>query len=198
MGTTDPAGSVSPDPVVQGIGGAGVQEWYLPTAALNRFRLPKGTAFVQAGPAREEVRYGFRVGPLGLLIKPRTGSEVVPMVPIASIPISPPWLLGMINLRSTLVPVFDLKLICALDDADRQGEPMVLVLDKGDMAVGTVIDGYPKAVSAMNRIPRLPQLPTALRGYVSAGYLRDEELWLEFDHARFFASLGETAGSGRV
>lgn len=198
MGTTDSAGSASDHSAAQSFGGAGVEEWYLPTAALSRFRPPKGEAFNKAGPAREEVRYGFRIGSLGLLIKPRTASEIVPMVPIASIPNSPPWLLGMINLRSTLVPVFDLKLICALDDGDRQGQPMVLVLDKGDMAVGTVVDGYPRAVSALNRIPRLPKLPTALQRHVSAGYLRGEELWLEFDHAHFFASLGETAGSGAV
>jgi twitching motility protein PilI len=169
-------------------------QWLPPSAALGRFQPRQSVVLGRTKREEERVRYGFRIGSLGLLIKPGTGSEVLPMVPISAIPNCPPWLLGVINLRSNLVPVFDLRLVCALDDTQSQEQFTVLVLDKADAAVGMIIEGYPKALTGMSAIPRLPQLPTVLRGHVSAGYMRSEELWLEFDHDRFFASLNEAAG----
>lgn len=165
--------------------------WLPPSAALARFRHPVGTAGAGQRARPEAVRYGFRVGALGLLIKPRTGSEVIKLTPPAAVPNGPPWLLGMINLRSHLVPVFDLKLICALPQERSAAEPMILVLDKGEDSVGLVIEGFPVALWAMEPIPHLPQLPTALRGHVAAGYSRDGEVWLEFDHEGLCRALVE-------
>ena len=170
-------------------------DWLMPTEALNRFRLPNGTSFDQARSPKRQVRYGFRVGSLNFLIKPRVGSEVIAMMPIAMIPNSPPWLLGMINLRSNLVPVFDLAMICALDrQHDEQGR-WILVFDKGEGAVALLIDGQPQALSQMTQLSHLPSLPTALRGAVTGGFTVDQDLWLEFDHQAFFGALNTSAVS---
>jgi twitching motility protein PilI len=184
------------DPALDLSRGGGA-DWLLPTEALNRFRLPEGTAFEQVKSPKRDVRYGFRVGALNFLIPPGVGSEVIAMVPIAVIPNSPPWLLGMINLRSNLVPVFDLAMICALDRGDDEGGQWILVLDKGDDAVALVINGQPMALSQLSPLSHLPSLPTALRGAVLGGYTVGQELWLEFDHQSFFGSLNESAVSTR-
>lgn len=171
--------------------------WLSPTDALNRFRLPDGTAFDQGRSPRRQVRYGFRVGSLSFLIKPRVVTEVIAMMPIATIPNSPPWLLGMINLRSNLVPVFDLAMICALDRHHDERDRWILVFDKGEGAVALLIDGQPRALSQMSPVNRLPSLPTALRGTVTGGFRVDQELWLELDHQAFFSALNESAVSTR-
>jgi twitching motility protein PilI len=177
-------------------GGEGAR-WLSPTEALNRFRLPDGTAFDQARSPRRQVRYGFRVGSLSFLIRPRVVTEVIAMMPIAMIPNSPPWLLGMINLRSNLVPVFDLATICALDRQHEERGRWILVFDKGEGAVALLIDGQPMALSRMSPVTRLPSLPTALRGAVTGGFRVDRELWLELDHQAFFSALNESAVSAR-
>jgi len=173
-------------------------DWLSPTQALNRFRLPDETAFARARSPRRQVRYGFRVGSLSFLIKPRVGCEVIAMMPIAMIPNGPPWLLGMINLRSNLVPVFDLAMLCALDRQDGGQGRWILVFDAGEDAVALVIDGQPEALSQMSPLSHLPSLPTALRGAVAGGFAAGRDLWLEFDHQAFFGALnGLAAGAER-
>ncbi|MGB0128910.1 MAG: chemotaxis protein CheW [Rhodocyclaceae bacterium] len=176
-------------------GGQDGGDWVLPTEALTRFRLPDARVFEQARPVRAEVRYGFRVGSLNFLIWPHTGSEVIAMAPIATIPNSSPWLLGMINLRSNLVPVFDLAMLCALNGTGDPASRWILVLEKGDKAVGLIINGVPKQLSQLSPVHHLPSIPTILRGAVSAGYMGDDVLWLEFDHRTFFSALNDSATS---
>jgi twitching motility protein PilI len=173
-------------------------DWLLPTQALNRFRLRDGTSFDQPSAQKRQVRYGFRVGSLNLLITPRVVTEVIAMMPIAIIPNCPPWLLGMINLRSNLVPVFDLAMICGLNQQHAGRERWILVFDKGDGAVALVIDGQPEALRQMAAVSYLPSLPTALRGAVAGGFTVDQELWIEFDHQAFFRALNETAATTRA
>lgn len=169
--------------------------WVLPTEALSRFRLPDASVFEQARPLRAEVRYGFRVGSLNFLIWPRTGSEVIAMAPISTIPNGPPWLLGMINLRSNLVPVFDLAMLCGLGGTRDEATRWILVLEKGDKAVGLIIDDVPKQLSHLAPAHHLPTIPTVLRGAATTGYMAEDALWLEFNHRAFFLALNDPATS---
>lgn len=178
-----------------GLHPGGDPEWLSPTQALTRFRLREDSAGDPARTSGQRVRYGFRVGALNLLIKPRTGSEVIGMQPITAIPKSPPWLLGMINLRSDLVPIFDLAMICALEREEYAADRRILVLDKGEDAVGLLIDGLPSALSQLSPLQHLPSLPTALRSAVAGGYASGDDIWLEFEHGAFFGSLTAVSGS---
>lgn len=111
------------------------------------------------------------------------------MPAISPIPNSVAWLRGMINLRGALVPVFDLALVLGVSGQAFREQPAVLVFDKGAQAVGVITDGYPVQLPGLSRMAHLPELPTALKGHVAAGYAHDGDLWLEFDHEEFFLSL---------
>jgi len=162
--------------------------WMLPSAALSRFQPPAN--MVLAVAAEKKVgRYGFKIGSLGLLIQSGSGSEVMQMPAIWTLPGAPPWLLGLINLRGNLVPVFELRTVLGLAQRAVDEKPLVLIFDQGDRAVGIVIDDFPKPLSALSPLPSLPQLPTALTGHVSAGFVKDEMIWLEFDQHTFFEEL---------
>ena len=169
-------------------GDPSADRWLLPSAALNRFEPPTGMLF-EAGAAQEWTRYGYQIGTLSLLIGLATGSEVIPMPPLATIPNTPPGLRGMLNLRGNLVPVFDLLILLGLEEQEKTVKPMVLVLDQGDKAVGVIVDGFPQALSGMRKLQQLPQLPPKLEGCVPAGYVKEDMLWLEFDHESFFNML---------
>ena len=162
--------------------------WLSPAAALNRFEPPAGALF-EAGAAQEWTRYGYQIGTLSLLIAATTGSEVIPMPPLAAIPNTPSGLRGMLNLRGNLIPVFDLLILLGLEQQQQTVKPMVLVLDQGDKAVGVIVDGFPQALSDMRKLQQLPQLPTKLGSCVPAGYVKEDMLWLEFDHESFFNML---------
>jgi chemotaxis signal transduction protein len=100
----------------------------------------------------------------------------------------PDWQLGLINLRGNLVPVFDLKAILELEP-ETQEKPWLLVLDRGDRAVGLFADGLPRAVSTSRPMERLPPLPAVLRPHVAQAFTFESIVWSAFDHRGFFQSL---------
>jgi chemotaxis signal transduction protein len=165
------------------------EQWLSPSAALNRFDLPQGSVVDIAHQEEQRVRYGFRIGDLGLLIGADTVSEVLEKTPIFPIPRTPAWLSGLLNLRGNLVPVFDLKLFLQLQHESNQ-KRHVLVLDRGDTSVATLIEGLPQAVAATRKLSRLPPLPWALQAHTSLAYVNKDAVWLEFDHLGFFQSIG--------
>lgn len=115
--------------------------------------------------AEPQRRFGFRIGPFHLLLTPGTFSEVVRQAVIYPLPNVPPWFLGLLNQRSTLLPVFDLhRLLDTGDTPPRQRT--ILVLDQGREAVGLPIDGLPQAITLSPPLPQVPALPTDRKSVV--------------------------------
>ncbi len=160
-----------------------------PSAALERFSAPLEWLASEKPVQEERKRYGFQIGHLHFLIKASSGSEVVQHAAIYSLPGSPSHLLGLLNLRGNLVPVFDLRIAL---DIERQAQPaqhLVLILDKGEQAVGIVIDGFPQPLQGLRQVSRMPSLPAKLQEHVSAAFFKDSGIWLDFNHASFFENL---------
>ena len=172
--------SLHPD-IVQG-------EWMLPAAALDRFE-PPADMVIAATVEKEVGRYGFRIGTLGFLITPGVGSEVMQIPTIWTLPGAPPWLLGLINLRGSLVPVYELRQVMGLGQRAAGEKPLVMVFDQGEKAVGILIDDFPQLLTGLSSLPTLPHLPSVLNGNVRAGHVKDGMIWLEFHHASFFGEL---------
>ena len=166
------------------------RRWLNPSAALSRFKPPSGVATGIASVERQRARYGFRVGGISLLVGQDTVSEVLEQTLIYPLPNTPPWMLGLINLRGNLVPVFDVKRFLDLEDSADQDKRRLLVFDQGDKAVGILIDGLPQIAATGHALSRLPPLPIALRTHVTKAYAQDDVVWLEFDHQGFFRALG--------
>ncbi len=171
-------------------------DWLPPSAALAHFEPPEGTQLTASGEARKEVRarYGFRVGELGLLINPDTGSEVLAMPAVAALPGAPPGFLGLINLRGSLVPLYELHILLGLGSSREGADSKVLVFGQGEQAVAVLIEGYPRALFSLLPLSNLPPLPTALRSHVAGGHVQDETVWLEFDHGSFFDEVCSGTG----
>ncbi|HQS57014.1 MAG TPA: chemotaxis protein CheW [Gallionellaceae bacterium] len=165
-----------------------ISDWLLPSVALDRFEPPEGMVLSDT-VEKEAGRYGFRVGSLGLLMQLGVGSEVMELPAIWTLPGAPPWLLGLINLRGNLVPVFELRILLGMEPRVADQKPLVLVFDQGEKAVGILIEDFPVPLSALHALPNLPQLPTALSGHVRTGYVKDSSIWLEFDHSSFFEEI---------
>lgn len=169
-------------------GGVTSAEWLPPSAALAHFEPPEGVQLAVTGQSRKEVRarFGFRIGELGLLIDPGTGSEVLSVPQVTPLPDAPPGFVGLVNLRGNLVPLYELRVLLGVDQFPAEADRKVLVFGQGERAVGVVIDGYPNALSALHPLPHLPPLPDALQAHVPAGYMQDGTVWLEFNHGPFF------------
>ncbi len=141
-----------------------------------------------------EVRYGFRVGSVGLLCNEALYSEVVKSVFVFPIPNTPSWMLGLINLRGSLVPVFDLARYLQLE-LGNDGIEMLLVLDKGEHAVAVKIVEYPKLLNQLTELPtESASIPAGLKDSVVSVFEENGQFWYEIDKTVFFTAMCKTIG----
>lgn len=151
------------------------------------------------GRARN-LRYGYALGSFRILIGKQVPCEVVPETAIYPLPNTPQWVLGMINLRGNLVPIFDLRKRL-LPEAANSGERRLLILDRGTRAAGIFIDGLPQALEINDADPaqlaEIPAgLPVTLRDNLRGAYSCAGTTWLEIDHrGLFFQLAGDTRAS---
>ena len=149
-------------------------------------------------PGRTEhnpVRYGFRVGSLGLLVPQQTASELIGDLSVYPVPNTPPWFPGLVNLRGNLIPVFDLKRLFALPD-DSVPERKLLVIDKEDNAAGVYVDGFPQPVRLAEPMARIPSLPRVLEEHIAEAYFVNDTVWLELRHRDLFVAVGQHMAGG--
>jgi twitching motility protein PilI len=166
-----------------------------PVAALER-HTPSRRVLLDTGPQVDAVtRYGYRLGDLGILLGVRLPCEVVPPFTPTHIPGSPRWFSGVINLRGSLVPVFDLRALFDLTSSTSVLKtPTGLILDRGDYAAAVIADGHPRPLKNMTPLSELPPMPDVLEPFVNTAYTQDREVWLELDHRKFFASIAARMG----
>jgi len=159
-----------------------------PVAALERSAPSR--SFLDVGhAAASPTRYGFRVGDLGLLLGARTLCEVTAVPTAAPIPGTPEWLIGVTNLRGTLVPVFDLHSLFGIPARERSSAAAGLVIDGGEYAVAIVIDEVPRPLRSLKPLAEQPPLPAAIRPFVTGAWVHDREIWIDLNHRQLFASL---------
>ncbi len=115
--------------------------------------------------------------------------EVYPLKDLTPLPCTPPFVLGVINLRGKILSVIDLRTIFDLPDRGLSDLNKVVVLDDGTMGFGVLAD----TIIAARWIPRnalLPSLPT-LTG-IRAEYLMGvtEERLVVLDGGRILSDRG--------
>ncbi|MBL1142315.1 MAG: hypothetical protein HND53_09825 [Proteobacteria bacterium] len=138
------------------------------------------------------IRYGFRLGEINFLINEFSMSEVVIKPVIYSIPNTPSWIQGLINLRGILVPVFNLKKHIRPDN-DEINSSTLLVLDKGERAFATFIDSLPDSINIdevdLKNVAIPDNIPDILKEYVTETYELNKEIWLELDYDIFIKNI---------
>lgn len=166
--------------------------WLTPSQALNR---PLNRQAGDTAQIFEEVsvvtrRLGFQVGNLGLLIARQSVSELSDILDVCPIPFTAAWLIGLINLRGNLVPIFNLHKLLQIKPQGN-AKQMLLILGQGEFAGGIVIDELPVHLSFVveDELQSLPPLPTALKPYAASGYEKEGQVWFNFDNVNFFESL---------
>lgn len=163
-------------------------EWLVPSSALNKFAGNSQSYLKGNSRQAERTRYGVRVGRLGILILEHSLSEVIENAPIYPLPNTPKWLVGLMNLRGNMVPVFDLRDLCAFPVPENDS-PFILVLDKGTQAAAILIDTLPLTLRALRNLSEMPPVPADLSAHAAVAYLQDDDVWVDLDHRSLFQSL---------
>lgn len=165
--------------------------WLTPSEALNRPLNRQSDPLARNLQQVETMRrLGFRIGNIGLLIGEHAISELSEVRQICAVPNTASWLLGLINLRGNLVPVFDLNMLLNIEHK-QQKKRMLLILGSGDHAGAILLDELPIHLTFIleDKLENLPPLPSALKPFTHTGYEKNGEVWFSFDHHGFFESL---------
>jgi len=67
--------------------------------------------------------------------------EIILMCEITQIPQTPHYVRGLINLRSTVIPVIDLRALFGVSEGEQSDASRIMVLQVGTKIVGIVVDG---------------------------------------------------------
>ena len=165
--------------------------WLTPHEALNRqFSRQAGEMTRAVAQVEFTRRLGFRIGNIGLLIGEHATSELSDMLAICPIPNTATWLVGIINLRGNLVPVFDLNGLLKIAQGSERTK-MLLIFGEGETAGAVIIYDYPRHVTLTeeDKLETLPPLPDVLSPFATVGYEKEGQLWFNFDHMGFFQAI---------
>lgn len=136
-------------------------------------------------------RLGYQMAGLQLLIQPKTTAEVIEYPSLARIPNTADWCRGMTQVRSNLVPVFDLHLLL---DKPLQNKPWLLILEAGKETAALVVDGLPYTLSA--ELLHATAIPSAfpdsyLEPFIDSAYQYQSNSYWQLDHKALFEQLSK-------
>ncbi len=133
----------------------------------------------------ERFRYGFRIAELGFLIPQGAHSTLIDNAHIFPVPNTINWLRGLINVRGSMVPVFDLGRMLEAEIKPKKNVVMVIQLGKRNIAF-TVDSGQSIKESVLSLSKAA--IPEKFKKYTEKIYKEQQTHWLEFD---FLKCLGQ-------
>ena len=66
--------------------------------------------------------------------------EIIKMMPVTSVPRTPEFIKGVINLRGKIIPIVDLRLKLEMEAKEQTDETCTIVVQAGDLQIGTIVD----------------------------------------------------------
>ncbi len=76
--------------------------------------------------------------------------EIILMGEITRVPQTPPFVKGLINLRSTVIPVIDLRIRFDLTANDYTSESRIMVIDVSGKTIGIIVDAVSEVLRVSN------------------------------------------------
>ncbi|SLM33079.1 Chemotaxis protein CheW [Desulfamplus magnetovallimortis] len=77
--------------------------------------------------------------------------EIIGMMPITSVPRTPNFVKGVINLRGKVIPVIDLRLRFGIEESEYTERTCIIVVEisgnHGDMVIGIVVDSVSEVLN---------------------------------------------------
>ena len=102
--------------------------------------------------------------------------EIILMCDITRVPQTPHYVKGLINLRSTVIPVIDLRTLFGLPEGEQTTDSRIMVLQVGTKTVGIVVDGVDEVLRiAKDQIAPPPPTVASLGNEYLSGLVKLED-----------------------
>ena len=102
--------------------------------------------------------------------------EIIRMGQITQVPETPHFIKGLINLRSTVIPVIDLRARFGLPEEELTDESRIMVLNVGSRTIGIIVDAVSEVLRVTgDQISEAPPTVSSLGNEYMTGLVRLEE-----------------------
>jgi len=114
--------------------------------------------------------------------------EIILVGEITQIPETPHYIKGLINLRSSVIPVIDLRARFSLPEGELTDESRIMVLNVGNRTIGIVVDSVNEVLRvSQDQVSPAPPTVASLGNQYMTGLVRlDEQLLILLDVDRLF------------
>jgi len=153
-------------------------------------RLQEAKLDFAAGTAQFWLGLGFRLGDKWCAAPREDVREVILPPPLTRVPGSRPWLLGVANVRGSLLPVCDLRRLLGEEHNLLARNSRVLVYNSPRVPVGFLVDevaGYRQFAPADQRRELVDESGT-LAPFLLGAFVRDGQPWLALSLHKVTAS----------
>ena len=121
--------------------------------------------------------------------------EIILVGEITQVPETPHYIKGLINLRSSVIPVIDLRARFALSENELTQDSRIMVLNVGRRTIGIVVDSVNEVLRVSHdQISPAPPTVASLGNQYMTGLVRlEEQLLILLDVDRLFGEEATTA-----
>ena len=88
----------------------------------------------------------FESGDLILYISTNYVIEIINNHSITTLPLMPPYIQGIINLRGQILPVVDIQQLMGKEESDCSGKTCIIVLDIDSVSLGIIVDSVRQVI----------------------------------------------------
>ena len=125
---------------------------------------------------------GFSLGGIELLSTMGEVLEILDPPEYTKVPGVKPWVVGIANVRGSLLPLIDLKSFVTGENVKNIKKSRVLVINHADNSTGLIVDEVlgVRHFSLNDRIYELPEIEVSVKPYIKQAFQRDDKYWPVF------------------
>lgn len=151
---------------------------------------------VAAQPLATTARYGFVVNGLRLVPQENTLTEVIANAVIYAVPKTANAMIGVLNLRGTIVPLFDPAKFAQRSSTIHPSHCRAMVFDRDEARVGLLLAHDPQLIALADAPPQVTRPNALLSNFLLKAWIQADDpakVWWEFDHRAAFAALAQAS-----
>jgi purine-binding chemotaxis protein CheW len=114
----------------------------------------------------------FRLRDQEFCVKTTTIREIRGWAPSTPIPHAPPEVVGVMNLRGSIIPIIDLAYKLGMESTEADQRSAIVVAEVHSMVIGMLVDRVSDILTvAANQIMPIPEVATSLKSNYSEGII---------------------------